>query len=234
MKRVAIIAAMAGELKPLVKGWKQESRNGVRLWSRKNEEGEWVAACAGAGTEAATRALAEVEAGGEISIVISTGWAGSLNERIEPGQAYWLSWVIDVRTGERFRAAASPQERWLITSPVVANAQEKRRLAAAYNASLVDMEAAAVARLAQMRGIPFYCIKGVSDGYRDQLPDFNSFISAKGHFMLARFMVFALLHPRHWPALHRMGENSRKAARQIADLLLNFLDEPGWSRERNG
>ena len=34
----------------------------------------------------------------------------------------------------------------------------------AYNAALVDMEAAAVARLAAMRGIPFYCIKGVSDG----------------------------------------------------------------------
>jgi hypothetical protein len=27
------------------------------------------------------------------------------------------------------------------------------------------MEAAAIARLAAMRGIPFYCVKGVSDGF---------------------------------------------------------------------
>ncbi len=39
------------------------------------------------------------------------------------------------------------------------------------------MEAAAVARLAGMRGIPFYCIKGVSDAFDEKLPDFNRFIS---------------------------------------------------------
>ena len=89
------------------------------------------------------------------------------------------------------------------------------------------MEAAGVARLARMRGIPFYCIKGISDGYKDQLPDFNNFISPAGQFKRTRFMVFALLRPWHWPALIRMGENSRKAARNIAQSVLDILDEPG-------
>jgi len=102
---------------------------------------------------------------------------------------------------------------------------EKKRLASTYEASLVDMEAAGVARLAKMRGIPFYCIKGISDGYNDQLPDFNRFISLGGQFKLARFVVFALLRPWHWPSLIRMGENSRKAARNIAQSVLDFLDE---------
>ena len=84
------------------------------------------------------------------------------------------------------------------------------------------MEAAAIARLAAMRGIPFYCIKGISDGYSDHLPDFNRFISPDGQFQLARFVLFALLRPWYWPALIRMGENSRKAARSIAQSLLDF------------
>jgi adenosylhomocysteine nucleosidase len=85
------------------------------------------------------------------------------------------------------------------------------------------MEAAAVARLAGMRGVPFYCIKGVSDAFDAKLPDFNRFISADGQFQTARFTLYALLRPWHWPALLRMGENSRKASQSIAESLLEFL-----------
>jgi adenosylhomocysteine nucleosidase len=85
-----------------------------------------------------------------------------------------------------------------------------------------------------MRGIPFYCVKGVSDGYLDRLPDFNRFIRTNGTFNLFRFIVFALLRPWYWPSLVRMGENSRKAAQGIRESLLDFLDERGTIRERNG
>ena len=73
----------------------------------------------------------------------------------------------------------APANYWLATSPTVADEPEKRRLASTYNAALVDMEAAAIARLAAMRGIPFYCIKGVSDALADHLPDFNRFPLAR-------------------------------------------------------
>ena len=223
--RTAIIAAMPGELKSLVRGWQHSRSNGVDLWSSDN--GERIAACAGAGVAAATRAFAEIEKLGPITTVVSTGWAGALREELVLGQACDVSGVIDARTGERFVAAGPPNNCWLVTSPRVADATEKKRLASTYEATLVDMEAAGVARLAKMRGIPFYCIKGISDGYTDQLPDFNRFISHDGQFKLTRFMVFALLRPWHWHTLMRMGENSRKAARNIAQSLLDFLDEPG-------
>ena len=49
MTRVAIIAAMPGELKPLVRGWPHSTRSAVQFWAQRNEEEEWIAACAGAG-----------------------------------------------------------------------------------------------------------------------------------------------------------------------------------------
>jgi adenosylhomocysteine nucleosidase len=225
MTRVAIIAAMPGELKPLVRGWQSGSRNGVRFWSRLGPEEEWIAACAGAGQAAATRAFAALEDGGPISMVFSVGWAGALRPDIGTGAAYNVAGVIDIRTGERFRCDAGAGDIWLATSPMVANQAEKKRLAAAYQAGLVDMEAAAIGRLAAMRGIPFYCIKGVSDGFDDRLPDFNRFISSQGQFLMARFTLFSVLRPWYWPALIRMGENSRKASQSIAESLLDFLDE---------
>jgi adenosylhomocysteine nucleosidase len=237
MTRVAIIAAMSGELKPLVRGWQHERRNGVDLFRWKSDEGEWVAACAGAGVGAATRAFTEVESDGAISSVVSIGWAGALSEELEAGRPYWVSGVVDVCTGERFWPAETDRERWLVTSPKVADEAEKRRLAAAYGAELVDMEAAAVARLAAMRGIPFFCLKGVSDDLKDQPPDFNQFISDAGQFKLVRFALFVLIRPWYWSVLTRMGENSRKAARGIRESLLEFLDrhdDQGALKNRNG
>jgi adenosylhomocysteine nucleosidase len=229
MTRFAIIAAMSGELKPLARGWNHERRNGVDIWRWKSDEGEWVAACAGAGVDAATRAFAEVEQDGAFEQVISVGWVGALTEEFVAGKVYEVSEVIDARTGERFQASNWPDSSSdamlprLVTSPRVADEAEKRRLTASYGAELVDMEASAIARLAAMRGIPFLCVKGVSDALEDQLPDFNRFISSSGQFKLARFILFILIRPWYWPALMRMGENSRKAARGIRERLLENL-----------
>jgi adenosylhomocysteine nucleosidase len=238
MTRIAIIAAMPGELKFLVRGWPRELRNGVNLW---RSEGR-IAACAGAGAAAAARAFAEIEKLGPVDAVISTGWAGALTESLKSGRAYRVSGVIEARTGERFSMQDVPENHqfacaskhihsaervcpdlWLVTSATVAGQAEKQRLASTTAAVLVDMEAAAVARLAAARGLPFFCVKGVSDGYSDQLPDFNRFISPGGRFQLARFVLFALLRPRIWPVLIRMGENSKKAARAISVSLLDLL-----------
>jgi adenosylhomocysteine nucleosidase len=222
MTRTAIIAALAGELKPLVTGWKHDSRDKVDLWSHRDEN-LYVAACAGAGQAAATRAFAAIESDAPIDLVFSVGWAGALTAELASGSAHNVAGVIDVQTGERFRCDAGAGDLWLATTPKVADGVEKRRLASSYGAALVDMEAAAVARLAGMRGIPFYCIKGISDGFTDRLPDFNRFIE-DGQFKTARFVLYAALTPWYWPALARMGENSRKASQRIAETLHDFLD----------
>jgi adenosylhomocysteine nucleosidase len=234
MTRTAIIAALPGELKPFVRGWPHSTRNGIQFWAQRDAEEEWIAACAGAGQAAATRAFAALEEGGPIDLVFSVGWAGALRADVGGGTAHNLAGVIDVRTGERFLCDAGAGDLWLATSPNVASESEKRRLASAYKAALVDMEAAAVARMAGMREIPFYCIKGVSDDLTARLPDLNRFIDPNGQFRMGSFILFAILRPWYWPALIRMGENSKKAAEGIAQSLLEFLDAGGQIRNPNG
>jgi adenosylhomocysteine nucleosidase len=263
LQRVAAIAAMPGELLHLARGWKHEKRDsGVHLWRTIQGDAEWVAACAGAGQAAATRAFAEVEKDGPVTAAISTGWVGALTAQYLPGRVYAVAGVIDAGTGERFEAAEavlangglpqapsswrSPRSKaesvssqitlqavpiqpkpWVVTSAKVSGVEEKARLAEAYPAGLVDMEAAAVARLAAMRGIPFYCIKGVSDGHAARLPDFNLFLTPQGQFQLARFIFFAILRPWYWPELMRMSENSNKASQALRDSLLENLRRTG-------
>lgn len=264
LKRVAVIAAMPGELLHLARRWKHERREGgVHLWRTTNEDAEWVAACAGAGQAAATRAFAEAEKDGPLSAVFSTGWAGALTAEFVPGRAYAVAGVIDAQTGERFEAreallsngglprkpsswrspaaaksipvttsaansSLDPVTRpWVVTNAKVTGRDEKSRLSAAYPAGLVDMEGAAVARMAAMRGIPFYCIKGVSDGHAARLPDFNRFLTPEGQFQLAPFIFFSILRPWYWQELMRMSENSSKASQALRDSLLENLRRPG-------
>jgi len=227
MTRIAIIAALPGELAPLVKGWRYERRGPIHLWRSSFEDTEIIAACAGAGVACAARAFAAAESFGPIDQVLSIGWVGALSEAYEPGRAYRCSGVIDQRTGERYETveAITPVKILLVTSPRVADEVEKQRLTLSYMAGLVDMEAASIARLAAMRHIPFHCIKGVSDGFHDRLPDFNRFIDAQGQMQMGKLIVYALFHPFCWPALIKMGENSKSAARAMAAAVLDLLSQ---------
>jgi adenosylhomocysteine nucleosidase len=233
MTRTALIAAMPGELRSIVGGWKHSRRNGVDLWAHRDED-LWVAACAGAGQAAATRAFAAIEEDAPIDLIFSLGWAGALTPDLAPGTAHNVAGVIDVQTGERFRCDADAGAVWLATSPKVSDETEKRRLASTYQAALVDMEAAAIARLAQMRGIPFYAIKGVSDALGANLPDFNRFIGPEGKFRTGRFALYSLARPWYWPSLIQMGENSKKASQSIAEALLAFLQIDEVTAPKNG
>jgi adenosylhomocysteine nucleosidase len=227
-RRIGIIAALPGELKPLVRGWDRlpaARGSGIAMWQRPLSAGddEVVAVCAGMGAAAARRAFAAAEFLGAMDVVLSVGWAGALSDECRAGECYEVAEVIDSMTGERFSAGASGVK--LVTTVQVADAAEKRRLAASYGARLVDMEAAAVARLAQMRGIPVRCFKGVSDEAGAELPDLNPFIDVDGQMKMAKFLGHVALRPGYWGSLVRLGGHSAVAAKSLADSVLRFLRE---------
>ena len=226
--RVGIIAALPGELKPLVKDWKRvkSSTPKAKKWTLQRGEDEWVAVCAGMGAEAARRAFVEAEREGSLEMVLSVGWAGALRNEVAVGTAQIPTVVVDAQTGEQLSLTEGKRKWRLITTPRVADVSEKARLAATYPAAaLVDMEAATVARMAAMRGIPVLCVKGVSDAAADVLPDLNPFIDLTGHLKMLPFLASVALKPQYWPALIHLGKNSARAAGAMRDLILEFMKE---------
>ena len=69
MKRLGIIAAMPGEVKYLVRGWKKQTIDGLSVWRSVQGNCEWVVTLAGAGQPAAARAFAAYLAGPEAKAV---------------------------------------------------------------------------------------------------------------------------------------------------------------------
>ncbi|HEX4004601.1 MAG TPA: phosphorylase [Acidobacteriaceae bacterium] len=211
MTRVALIAALPSELKPLVRTW--EHRDG--LYHGRLGEREAVALAAGMGAAAVTRACASALAAGPVDTLISIGYAGSLSCGLQVGGSYAVREVVDAATGERF-LSDYPQGHRLITLGSIAGPAEKRQLALKYQAVMVDMEAAAVARFARARNLGFCAFKAITDGPSDQLPDFARFTGADGRLRMPALLAWAAVHPRSWRALRRLGRNSNLAAQQLA------------------
>jgi hypothetical protein len=84
------------------------------------------------------------------------------------------------------------------------------------------MEAAAVARRAFERSLPFYCIRAVSDALTDGFHlDFNRMRDDAGRFSRARIAGAALKKPwTHVPELVRLDWNCRLASRRLGDFLV--------------
>lgn len=217
--RVAIIAAIPGELTPLVKGWKQTGKD---TWSGKLGENECVAMAGGMGAAAANRAVNAVRGSFQPDVLVSYGWAGALTCGLKPGMASGITEVVQLATGQRFETQNTDGTR-LLTLNYVARAADKRKLAEQNRAVLVDMEAASVARLAREYRLGFYCFKGVSDGYLDDLPDFGRFISNQGALRMLPFLQFVAVRPWYWRSLTKLGAHSRKAAAELAELTRESL-----------
>jgi adenosylhomocysteine nucleosidase len=235
---IALIAALPGELRPLVnhktaKGWRVcPAPSGVKLWEYAHSDGRWIAVCAGIGADRATRAFEAAERHAAIDAVCSVGWAGSLDRRFGPGSVVGASFVVDAQTGERYEAA-----HWVEGMPIlvstdgVAGMAEKSRLAATYGAGIVDMEAATVARLALAKGIPLYVMKAISDAVDAQLPDFSGFMDEAGQLRMPRFLAHVAVRPAMWGSLLRLGRHSSKAAGNLAESLYDWLDERAYIRQ---
>ncbi len=227
--RIAIIAALPGELKHLVStGFKPVATTQAfaKKWEMPMAADHWIAVCAGMGADAARRAFVEAEADGKVDMVLSVGWAGALVDDLIPGATYVASAVIDAKTGERFELSNRQREDVLITTSSVAQEAEKRRLAVTYRGRFVDMESATILRLAQMRGVPALCLKAISDDLGERLPDFNPYIDANGQMRMMPFLGHILPHPQYWGALRRLGKASSQGSASLASAIFTFLTGP--------
>lgn len=220
---VAIVAALAREVAPLVREWtRHESLLGVALWSK----GSLVVSCAGMGPDRVALAVQAALKLRPVRTLYSVGLAGACNLALTPGDIVRTGGVIDARSGERF--GEDTPGATLVTSATLAGVREKRRLRESYGAVAVDMEAATVARLARAHGLDFRAVKAISDGVDFELEDLARFATADGQFRENAFALHAAVRPALWPRLFTLAANSRRAVAALTRELhsqLNLGDE---------
>ena len=168
----------------------------------------------GGGGHGGGRAAMAVEAAGDVEILISTGLAGGCATGAEVGSVMEAGVVVDVGTGERF-AAGDGAGVTLASAHTIASVVEKARLAKTFGAAIVDMEAAAVARMAVARGAGFRAIKGVSDGWDFELSGLARFEGERGSFRTGAFAAYTAVRPWMWGKAIELGHGSAKALAEL-------------------
>jgi adenosylhomocysteine nucleosidase len=217
MPRIAIVAALEREVRPLVKSWRatEKEHDGRRF--RFFENGDVVLVCGGIGAAAARRASEAVIAIFDPKIVCSAGFAGALDPKLKVGDVVRPSMVINASDGSR--TVVEGGEGVLVSFGSVASPAQKSKLRESFGAVAVDMEAAAVARSVEARGKEFTVVKAVSDEMDFEFPAMERFVDAEGRFLEGRFEFYAAVRPWLWPQVMRLAWNSRRASRALCAYL---------------
>jgi adenosylhomocysteine nucleosidase len=218
--KVAIVAALEREVRPLVKHWRSCEREHEGRKFKFFENDRTVLVCGGIGPEAARRACEAVIAIYKPSLVISAGFAGALEPGLAVGSIQTPRWVIDASDGSRTDTGTGAGV--LVSAYSVAGPEQKAKFAKAYGAQAVDMEAAAVARGAQARGIRFIAIKAISDESDLVMPPLERFVGPEGQFQTGKFLAFAAIRPWLWPRMVRLAKNASRASRALCGWLEQY------------
>ena len=156
--------------------------------------------------------------------MISTGFCGALDPQLRVADVVVATSIVGPdRTYPALPVSSTaPHHSGVVCSVdrVAQTAEEKRRLRAG-GAMVVEMEAAGVAARAQARGLPFYCIRVVTDLAGETMAnDFNAALRADGHFDTMVILREALRRPlARLPELCRLRRRSFRAARVLGDFI---------------
>lgn len=223
MSRLAIVAALEREVRPLVKRWRVHEREHAGRRFRFYENGETVLVCGGIGAEPARRAAEAVLALYSPNCVYSVGYAGALEPTLRIGDILQPVRVINAKEGSI--ASIVGGQGTLVSHARVASVSQKTKLREAYNAQAVDMESSAVARAAEARGVAFAAVKVISDEFNFELPPTEQFVDTQGRFQQTRFAIFIALRPWLWARVAQLARNSARATRKLCAELQKIVRE---------
>ena len=224
MPEIAIIAALEREIWPLVRHWRASEREYSGRHFRFFESEKRVAVCGGMGPRAARRATEAIISLYRPSLVQSVGFAGALDHSLRVGDVFEPRLVIDAGDGSRSDTGSG--SGILVSFTSVAGQEQKARLARAYQAQAVDMEAAAVAKGAQAHGLRFAAIKVISDEAGFRMPPMERFIRDDGTFQSGGFALYAALRPWFWGPVFRLARKSTLAAHRLCEYLDKNTETP--------
>ena len=178
----------------------------------------------GPGSKLACAALSddlirEVRGEGAVKAIISTGYCGALDPKLRVGDI--------VVSDDTNLALARPcaRGRVITRDRVAVTAAEKRALREETGAIAVDMEAAAVRSRAEALGVPYACIRVVSDTAEEDMPlDFNRYRGADGRFSRGRIALAAMARPFSvMPALLEFDRQCQRASMALGEALGDLL-----------
>jgi adenosylhomocysteine nucleosidase len=195
----------------------------------------------GVGAEAARAAadwvLGQPKLGGvpyRPRVVLAAGFAGALRPDLRVGDVLLATEVCDAAgacwpatwPGELPGGEWRPplhRARLLTAAGIVGTPAEKRALAERSGAAAVDLESAAAAGVCRRHGVPFGCVRAISDEADTPLSPQLAGLVAGGRAAPGRVLAALARSPRLAGELWRLARATRRSAEQLGTALGELL-----------
>jgi adenosylhomocysteine nucleosidase len=166
-------------------------------------------------------------------VVIAAGYAGALDESLAVGDTLVASEVVDtegdrwpVTWPEKLEGEWRPplhRGRLLTATKLVGRTDDKRELGRRFAAVAVDMESAVLARECSHWGIPFGCVRAISDDVRTPLSERLLTLLSNNQVSPWRTVGAVVRTPALVGELTRLARQTRLASRQLGKALGELL-----------
>ena len=166
---------------------------------------------------------------GSVLVVFSVTARPSLQQSAQNDAVLDCSAELRAQTSNALSSAAVAfhEGRLVTLGQPVLRPEEKRALGEVAQADAVDMEAAAVGRIARKKQIEFLALRTISDAVDDALPpEVARFLDEKGRVRASRVLSFVFRGPGNVKELWRLKSRSDRAAAALRDAVRVAL--PVW------
>lgn len=239
---LSIFAALEAEVREFKKGMvivRTSTYQDCRVFEGRLAGKDILLVLTGMGEKRAKTAAQYVLDKFPVSALVSSGFAGALNDKTAVGDIV----VYTVLSCEQSRDVSAAKLLWpdlsLLTacvksgqechtqvlsgigvsiSRVCATPQEKSRLGRDSGAVVVDMESFWIGQIAQERNVPFIAARSISDGAEDDL-SLLVHVTSRDQVRLLKALDYFIHHPSQIGTAAALLTNTRKAGKNLAVFL---------------
>jgi nucleoside phosphorylase len=230
---IAVTFALSAESSEFLRRLRNRScayRNGITTIRGKIGDREVEVLHTGVGEKICRQWLGKFLENQQFDLLISTGFAGALNDELQVGDLLLARNFSTVDLNERrYFSTLQIQMADLLTAPtLIDSSNERSEIARTSGAAAVDMETEFIARACAAHGIPLLSLRVITDTPREPfpVPGHILFDIAKQRTDLPKLATFFLAHPNRVLGLIQFARRIANARKTLADALVAIMREP--------
>jgi adenosylhomocysteine nucleosidase len=204
------------------------NRNGIRIIRGTLNDRTIEVLHTGVGEKACRERLRRFLDDQQFRLLISAGFAGSLNHELQVNDLLVAKnfSTVDVKQAQSSCSNVSIHAANLLTAPaLIDSSEERKRIARESGASAVDMETEFIARACAAHGIPLLSLRVITDtpGEPFPAPPNVLFNIERQRTDLLKLGAFFLVHPTRVPSLVQFARRIARARKILASALVGVV-----------
>ena len=233
MTRIAVTFALPAESSEFVRGLRDRTgidRNGVRIVRGKTADQMVEVLHTGVGEKICRQRMAKFLQDQQFDLLISTGFAGALNDELQVGDLLLAKNFSTIDVSESYSLLSNLRIRradLLTVHRLIDSSEERDKIGRASGAAAVDMETEFIARICAEHGVRLLSLRVITDTPRKPFPAPMKvlFDIEQQRTRLLRLTTFFLAHPNRAPRMVQFARSIAHARKILASALVGLISK---------